>query len=210
MSGGSAGPRRLADLAILALCAATPLGLASAGGTRNASPPASSAAPKLPDPESTQAAQKQPPPAAQQQPPPAAQQQPPPAAQKQPAQPKPPAPPVDNLELLPSNQVMGLLGKMAKDPKGEDMGMVVDIVVEKDGGPRALVIDFGGFLGVGSRKIAIDWRLVRFRPDNHDTPVLLNLSRADVQDAPVFDPSVQPLRMVGPPAAKPVSPNAGQ
>jgi hypothetical protein len=194
MSGGSAGPRRLADLAILALCAATPLGLASAGGTRNASPPASSAAPKLPDPESTQAAQ----------------QQPPPAAQKQPAQPKPPAPPVDNLELLPSNQVMGLLGKMAKDPKGEDMGMVVDIVVEKDGGPRALVIDFGGFLGVGSRKIAIDWRLVRFRPDNHDTPVLLNLSRADVQDAPVFDPSVQPLRMVGPPAAKPVSPNAGQ
>ena len=28
----------------------------------------------------------------------------------------------------------------------------------------AAIIDFGGFLGVGSRKIAIDWRLLRFDP----------------------------------------------
>jgi PRC-barrel domain protein len=191
MAGTGASARLLIELTILLLCAAAPLDLVSAGSTGEARPPASAAAPKPATPVRTQAAQQQP-------------------AQPQPKQPAQPAPPVDNLELLPGNQITGLLGRKAQGPKGEDMGLVVDIVVDRDGDPRALVIDFGGFLGVGSRKIAIDWRLVRFRPDNHDTPVLLNLSRADVQDAPVFDPSVQPLRMVGPPAAKPVSPNAGQ
>jgi PRC-barrel domain len=195
MSGASASARRLADLAILLFCASLPLALAAAGGTRNTSPPASSASRKLIPPDLTQAAQQQPAP-----------------GQAQPAKPKQPAPPSpgDNLELLPGNQIMGLLGKTAQGPKGEDMGLVVDIVVDKDGEPRAIVIDFGGFLGVGSRKIAIDWRLVHFRPENHDAPVLLKLSRAEVQDAPVFDPGVQPLRMIGPPAAKPASPNAGQ
>jgi PRC-barrel domain protein len=196
MAGTGASARLLIDLTILLLCAAAPLDLVSAGSTGEARPPASAAAPKPATPVRTQAAQQQP-----------AQQQP---AQPQPKQPAQPAPPVDNLELLPGNQITGLLGRKAQGPKGEDMGLVVDIVVDKDGDPRALVIDFGGFLGVGSRKIAIDWRLVHFRPANQDAPVQLMLSRVEVQDAPVFDPGVQPLRMIGPPAAKPVTPNAGQ
>ena len=200
MAGTGASARLLIDLTILLLCAAAPVDL-SAGSTGEARPPASAAAPKPATPVRTQAAQQQP-----------TQQQPTQPQPKQPTQPQPkqPAPPVDNLELLPGNQITGLLGRKAQGPKGEDMGLVVDIVVDKDGDPRALVIDFGGFLGVGSRKIAIDWRLVHFRPGNQDAPVQLMLSRVEVQDAPVFDPSVQPLRMIGPPAAKPVSPNAGQ
>jgi len=131
----------------------------------------------------------------------------PPAAQKQPSNPKPPP---DNTELLPPKEVMPLMGSKVRDQAGEDMGMVVDVVVDLEGKPRALVIDFGGFLGVGSRKIAIDWRLVHLQPENHDAPVLLHLGRAEVQNAPEFVPDVEPLRMLGPPSAPPASPNAGQ
>ena len=130
-----------------------------------------------------------------------------PAAQKQPTNPKPPP---DNTELLPPKEVMPLMGSKVRDQAGEDMGMVVDVVVDLEGKPRALVIDFGGFLGVGSRKIAIDWRLVHLQPENHDAPVLLHLGRAEVQNAPEFVPDVEPLRMLGPPSAPPASPNAGQ
>ena len=130
-----------------------------------------------------------------------------PAAQKQPTNPKPPP---DNTELLPPKEVMPLMGTKVRDQAGEDMGMVVDVVVDLEGKPRALVIDFGGFLGVGSRKIAIDWRLVHLQPENHDAPVLLHLGRAEVQNAPEFVPDVEPLRMLGPPSAPPASPNAGQ
>jgi len=187
-------PRRAgvvsAALLIGLACAATPAGLALAGGSTpstNTTAGGTSATPAKP-------AQQQP---AQQKP---AQQKPPPA----------PKPPPDNTELLPSSEVMPLLGSKVRDETGEDMGMVVDVVVDRDGKPRALVIDFGGFLGVGSRKIAIDWRLVHFQRENKDAPVLLHLSRAEVQAAPEFVPGVEPLKMLGPAANPPASPNAGQ
>ncbi len=128
----------------------------------------------------------------------------------QPAQPAMPKPPPDNAKELPARQVMPLLGSKAQDLAGEDLGPVVDIVVDRGGRPRALVIDFGGFLGVGSRKIAIDWRLVHFRPENHDAPVLLHLDRAEVQAAPEFVPDVEPLRMLGPPLKAPGPPYVGR
>jgi hypothetical protein len=127
-----------------------------------------------------------------------------------PAQPAPPKPPPDNAKELPARQVMTLLGSKAQDLAGEDLGPVVDIVVDRSGRPRALVIDFGGFLGVGSRKIAIDWRLVHFRPENQDAPVLLHLDRAELQAAPEFVPDVEPLRMLGPPPNAPGPPYVGR
>jgi len=189
-------PRRAylvsAALLIGLACAATPLGPAFAGGSKPSANTTAGATPATPP--STQASPAKP---AQQQPAP---QKPPPA----------PKPPPDNTELLPSSEVMPLLGSKVRDETGEDMGMVVDVVVDRDGKPRALVIDFGGFLGVGSRKIAIDWRLVHFQRENKDAPVLLHLGRAEVQAAPEFVPGVEPLRMLGPPANLPASPNAGQ
>jgi pyruvate/2-oxoglutarate dehydrogenase complex dihydrolipoamide acyltransferase (E2) component len=141
--------------------------------------------------------------------PPAKAQAQPQAQPSKPAQPPAPKPPPDNTELLPLREVMALMGTKVRDLAGEDMGLVVDVVVDSGGKPRALVIDFGGFLGVGSRKIAIDWRLVDFRPENHDAPVLLHLGRAEVQTAPEFVPGVEPLRMLGPPPNAPATPNAG-
>jgi hypothetical protein len=139
-----------------------------------------------------------------------------PSAEQQQRVPTPPAPPAmpkpppDNAKELPARQVMTLLSSKAQDLAGEDLGPVVDIVVDRSGRPQALVIDFGGFLGVGSRKIAIDWRLVHFRPENHDAPVLLHLDRAEVQAAPEFVPDVEPLRMLGPPPNAPGPPYVGR
>jgi len=112
-----------------------------------------------------------------------------------------PAPP-KNLEALTPGEAIGLLGKKVRDAAGEDMGMVVDVLVDGDGQPRAAVIDFGGFLGVGSRKIAVDWRLLQLKQTDAAVSVLLGLTRADVQAAPEYKPSTnpaQPVMVVGPP-----------
>ena len=42
------------------------------------------------------------------------------------------------------------------------MGRIVDVLVDRSGEVRAAIIDFGGFLGVGSRKIAVDWDALHF------------------------------------------------
>lgn len=108
-------------------------------------------------------------------------------------------PPLKNLETLEPGAAIGLLGKKVRDAAGEDMGMVVDMLVDSDGRPRAAIIDFGGFLGVGSRKIAVDWRLLQLKQVDAATSVLLSLTRAEVQAAPEYKPaSNQPVMIVGP------------
>jgi hypothetical protein len=56
------------------------------------------------------------------------------------------------------------------------MRRVVDLLLDRHAHLRAVVIDFGGFLGVRSRKIAIDWWLIRFMPDDPDVPLVLTKS----------------------------------
>lgn len=108
-------------------------------------------------------------------------------------------PPLKNLVTLEPGAAIGLLGKKVRDAAGEDMGMVVDMLVDSDGRPRAAVIDFGGFLGVGSRKIAVDWRLLQLKQVDATMSVLLSLTRAEVQAAPEYKPSSnQPVMIVGP------------
>lgn len=120
----------------------------------------------------------------------------PPQSKEEPKPQPSPAPP-KNLEPLEPDDAAAILGKKVWGPNGKDLGLVVDVVVDADGHPLAAVIDFGGFLGVGSRRIAIDWRLLHFAPNDKDRQVTLGLDRADIQAAPVFKPDA-PSQMVGP------------
>jgi len=139
-----------------------------------------------------------------------------PAAQDAPAVPvEPPKEPAKeapqppkNLVPIPKDEAVTVLGKKVTGPAGEDMGRVVDLLLDREGAIKSIVIDFGGFLGVGSRKIAIDWQLVHFRPDNKDAPIELGLGKAEVQAAPEYKDSAQPPMMVGPPPPPQPPPDA--
>jgi len=49
------------------------------------------------------------------------------------------------------------------------------------------VIDFGGFLGVGSRKIVVDWNALRFgRVANKGDSITLELTKKQVMAAPEY------------------------
>ena len=106
------------------------------------------------------------------------------------------------LAPIPADEVINILGEKVRGPAGEDMGMIVDVLVDAAGRPRAAVIDFGGFLGVGSRKIAVGWQALNFRPADRSGRVLLTLARAEVQAAPEYKPSGQPAAVVTPPAVE--------
>ena len=63
------------------------------------------------------------------------------------------------------------------------MGRVVNVVVDRSGQVRAAIIDFGGFLGVGNRKIAVDWNALHFATADHIT---VDLTRDQVKAAPEY------------------------
>jgi hypothetical protein len=102
---------------------------------------------------------------------------------------KPPSGPArePTVTVFDHHEVQGILGKEVRSAADEDMGRIVDVVVDHDGEVRAAIIDFGGFLGVGSRKIAVAWNALRFLPTaKKGERIALELTRDQVRAAPEF------------------------
>jgi hypothetical protein len=111
--------------------------------------------------------------------------------------------------VIDDREVEGILGKSVRSSAGEDMGKIIDVIVKRDGQVRAAVIDFGGFLGVGSRKIAVDWGALSFPPSGVVDHIILNLTRDQVRLAPEYR-SGEPVVVLGsasPDQSKPENPS---
>jgi hypothetical protein len=90
--------------------------------------------------------------------------------------------------VLANHEVEGILGREVRSSADENMGRIVDVLVVRSGQVRAAIIDFGGFLGVGSRKIAVDWSALHFpAPTKPETPIKLELNRDQVNAAPAYE-----------------------
>ncbi len=113
-----------------------------------------------------------------------------PASNNQPTGPAantPQPPPPAAVTILNDHEVESILGREVVSSAGEDMGRIVDVLVDRRGQVRAAIIDFGGFLGVGSRKIAVDWSALQFPPPGKpDAKITLELTRDQVKAAPEY------------------------
>jgi hypothetical protein len=89
--------------------------------------------------------------------------------------------------ILNKHEVEGILGRDVRSATDENMGRIVDVLVDRAGQVRAAIIDFGGFLGVGSRKIAVDWNALHFpQPGKPGGRIALELTRDQVKAAPEY------------------------
>jgi hypothetical protein len=111
----------------------------------------------------------------------------PPATSSPAPAPTPPATPPASVTILANHEVQGILGREVLSSNGENMGRIVDVLVDRGGLVRAAIIDFGGFLGVGSRKIAVEWNAMHFPPPAQaDAKISLDLTRDQVKAAPEY------------------------
>ena len=88
--------------------------------------------------------------------------------------------------VLDNQEVKGILGKEVRSAADENMGRIVDVIVDRTGQAKAAIIDFGGFLGVGSRKIAVAWNALRFPPAASKDRIALELTRDQVRATPEY------------------------
>ena len=115
----------------------------------------------------------------------------PPAATSPAPAPAPPptVPPVaaPSVTVIDTQEARGILGNEVRSAADENMGRIVDVIVDSAGRTRAAIIDFGGFLGVGSRKIAVEWKALHFVPAaSKRYGIVLELTRDQVKLAPEF------------------------
>jgi len=103
-----------------------------------------------------------------------------------PAAPKEPAPP-PSVTIIGARDAHGVLGREVRSAADENMGRIVDAIVDRSVTVRAAFIDFGVFLGVGSRKIVVDWNALHFgRVANKSDSITLELTKEQVMAAPEY------------------------
>jgi hypothetical protein len=98
-------------------------------------------------------------------------------------------------ESVSPGQVIGIVGRHVIGSDGADAGRLWDVLVDRSGEPRAVVIDYGGVLGVGRRKIAIAWKAVRFAPEDTVHPIRLMLTRQQMGAVPSFADGSVPVTL---------------
>lgn len=82
-----------------------------------------------------------------------------------------------------------LLGQRVYSYENEDIGEVGDLILTDDGQIDAVIVDFGGFLGLGEKEVAVGFESVEVRKDEAGNLmyVYTNLVREDLEAAPAYD-----------------------
>jgi hypothetical protein len=93
-------------------------------------------------------------------------------------------------------RLQSLLGRDVRT-RDEDPGRIIDILCDRDGRVRAAVVELGGFLGIGTRRVAVEWSMLRFDPADAKQPrVVLDMTRDQLRSAPEYKPG-EPVVFVG-------------
>jgi hypothetical protein len=99
----------------------------------------------------------------------------------------------DLTSVIGHNRLDSVLGREVRTRVEEDMGRIVDILADRQSRVQAAIIEFGGFLGIGTRKIAVEWSALSFENGGKRSVVIVDLSRDQLRLAPEYKPNEQPM-----------------
>jgi len=79
-----------------------------------------------------------------------------------------------------------VLGTTVKDGKGDTIGKVEDVVLDKlSNNIMFAVVSFGGFLGMGEKYHPLPWSLLKY--DENDGNYVVSVSKEQLKAAPAYD-----------------------
>ncbi|MEE8663759.1 MAG: PRC-barrel domain-containing protein [Acetobacter sp.] len=103
-----------------------------------------------------------------------------------------------------SMSLAGLIDREVQGPDTKTIGRIIDVLSGQDGQIEAVVLDVGGFLGVGNRRVAVAWALIHSQAGNPLGPLLTRIPRDIINSAPAYDPDTTAIQVVwGPVIPKP-------
>ncbi len=80
-----------------------------------------------------------------------------------------------------------LIGQAVENAEGEDLGDINDVLFNQDGQMTAVIIGMGGFLGLGTKNVAVSYDSIRSSVDESgEVQLVMNASREELEAAPQF------------------------
>ncbi len=89
-------------------------------------------------------------------------------------------------------ELTSVLGRDVQTRAEKDLGRIVDVLADSSGKVQAAVVELGGFLGIGTRKIVVEWSALTFESKDKSAKVVLEMDRAQLRAAPEYKPT-QPV-----------------
>jgi sporulation protein YlmC with PRC-barrel domain len=84
-----------------------------------------------------------------------------------------------------------LIGLDVESPEDEKVGDIGEVVLDKEGQVQGVVVDVGGFLGIGSRPVLLDWKDVNLASQDGQDRAVINLSKEKLEQMPAYESSKQ-------------------
>ncbi len=127
-----------------------------------------------------------------------------PPPQQQAATPAPMERTVSTGDFNVSGEMAGsaLIGARVRNDARDTIGKIDDVYVDKDGSMKAVVVSVGGFLGVGSKNVAVKWDDLKFGRDGDSLVVTTSLGKEQLEAMPDYK---NERRQPAPPPATPTT-----
>ena len=81
-------------------------------------------------------------------------------------------------------EVTEIVGTRVRDPQGEEVGKIDDLVFDTEGRISFAIVGYGGFLGMGQKLVAVPVNSLSYGEEPRH--FVLNTSREKIQSAPLF------------------------
>lgn len=102
------------------------------------------------------------------------------------------SPAADTVEYIEMQQAgtwfaQDLVGLAVKNPGGEKIGDINNLVLDQSGHVKAVVIGVGGFLGIGEKNVAVPFTALTINQTNNNKRlVVINATKKQLETAPKF------------------------
>lgn len=88
------------------------------------------------------------------------------------------------------HRISKIIGSDVRSTRGDRIGDIKDLILDRNGNVSHAVVSTGGFLGIGDRLHAVPWGLIQ-APPGRDFRVL-DIDKNRLKNAPNFDPKNWP------------------
>jgi len=84
-----------------------------------------------------------------------------------------------------------LIGLDVQSPEDKKVGDIGEVVLDKDGQVEGVVVDVGGFLGIATHPVLLDWKDVTLASQDGKDRAVVNLTKEKLEQMPAYEVSKQ-------------------
>jgi sporulation protein YlmC with PRC-barrel domain len=84
-----------------------------------------------------------------------------------------------------------LIGLDVQSPEDKKVGDIGEVVLDKSGQVQGVVVDVGGFLGIATHPVLLDWKDVTLASQDGKDRAVVNLTKEKLEQMPAYEVSKQ-------------------